>query len=179
MIVRFSIMCLLIFSPLYATSPNTVISFDQYKALVKHIQKENKYEGLIHVVPTARAQYEQKVTERPQEFEAYGPHIQNALKDVLNESRSAMNAEELSKDSRANDPSPMLEQHKMSVRHALKELSLERKIKHIEAYPETSIEELTVELEQLKKQRPNIPIESSTEQNKDDSDPADIHPDPS
>lgn len=162
-----SLFCIVICNALYAEHAQPPITFDQYKALVNHIQKENKYEGLIHVVPTARAQYEQRIEERPETFAAYGSSIQSALKSVVEEKEHQAGIKMPPQPLMAPVPNLKTEaQHKKLVAHALEELNVERKLKRPELYPETSVSALTTELSALKRNRPPVPLEVVPLENK-------------
>ncbi|MBX9696809.1 MAG: hypothetical protein K2X53_01860 [Alphaproteobacteria bacterium] len=155
-----SLFCIIICSALHAQHTQPPITFDQYKELVKHVQKENKYEGLIHVVPTARSQYEHKIEERPETFSAYGASIQSALKSVVEEKEQKAGIKTPSQSLSLPGPNPKTEaQHKKLVAHALEELNVERKLKRPELYSETSVSTLNAELSSLKKNRPAVPLE--------------------
>lgn len=158
--VWLSLLCIILCNALHAQHAQTPITFEQYKELVKHVQKENKYEGLIHVVPTARAQYENKIEERPETFNAYGPSIQSALKNVVEEKEHKAGIKTPPQALNSPVPNPKTEaQHKKLVAHALEELNVERKLKRPELYPDTSINTLETELSALKKTRPSVPLE--------------------
>lgn len=160
--VWLSLFCMVICNTLHAQDTQTPITFDQYKELVKHVQKENKYEGLIHVVPTARTQYEHKIEKRPETFNAYGPSIQSALKSVVEEKEHSTGIKTPHQSLGSPVPNPKTEaQHKRLVAHALEELNVERKLKRPELYPETSVSALETELSSLKKNRPAVPLEVS------------------
>jgi hypothetical protein len=161
-----SLFCTVICSALHAQQAQTPVTFDQYKELVKHVQKENKYEGLIHVVPTARAQYEHRIEERPETFNAYGPSIQSALKSVVEEKEHKAGIKTPHQPLSSPAPNPKTEaQHKKLVAHALEELNVERKLKRPELYPETSVSSLNAELSSLKKNRPAVPLEVTSVEN--------------
>lgn len=135
------------------------ISFDDYKALVRYIQKENKYEGLIHVVPTAREKFEKMVEERPDSYKAYGSIVQAALRQALHELDGAPIPEAVRLDDETIKKNPNFKQHKELIKHVLEELNIERKLKHKNAYPEQSMHTLEAELAHLKSTRPKVPLE--------------------
>lgn len=150
-------------STTYGASPDPApISFDDYKALVRYIQKENKYEGLIHVVPTAREKFEKMVEERPVFYKDYGSIVQSALRQALYELDGAPRPESVRFNDEAIKKNPNFKQHKKLIKHVLEELNIERKLKHKNAYPEQSTHTLEAELAHLKNTRPKVPLEVET-----------------
>lgn len=160
-----SLFLCLFFSSSYAEEmDSSSISFDDYKALVRYVQKENKYEGLIHVVPTAREKFENMVEKRPSTYKAYGPIIQAALRQTLHELDGAPIPEASVLENEEFKKNPNFVQHKKVIKHVLEELNVERKLKHKDAYPDQSVATLELELAHLKSSRPHVPLEVDSDQ---------------